>query len=66
VRAALCGSLAAVKVKTGLRHPEKASCTGGQGREAVVERGIGEDEGRRRRLDVGFLGASVGAINRGE
>jgi hypothetical protein len=64
VRVALCGSLVALKVKTGPRHPREASCTGGQAREAAVERGVGEDEGRRWRLGVGFLGASVGYINR--
>jgi hypothetical protein len=65
VRVALCGSLAAVKVKTGPRHPGEAFCTSGHAQEAAVESGVGEDEGRRRRLGVGFLGESLGAINRG-
>jgi hypothetical protein len=58
VRAALCGSLVVVKVKKGQRHPGEAFCTSGKAREAAVESGIGEDEGRRRRLGVGFLGAT--------
>jgi hypothetical protein len=58
--AALCGSLAAARVKTGRQHPGEASCIGGQAREATVECGVGEDDGRRRWLGVGFLGASVG------
>jgi hypothetical protein len=65
MRAALCGSLAALKVKTGLRHPGEGSCTGSQARETTAERDVGVDEGRRRRLGVEFLGVSVGAINRG-
>jgi hypothetical protein len=56
VRAALCGSLAAVKVKTGPRHPGEASCTDGQAWKVVVDRGVSEDEGRRWWLSVGFLG----------
>jgi hypothetical protein len=65
VRAALYGSPAAVKVKTRQRHPGEASCTIGQDQEAAVERGVSENEGRRRWLGVGFLGVSVGAINWG-
>jgi hypothetical protein len=56
VRVALCGSLAAVKVKIGPHHPGDASCTSGQAQEAVVEHGVSEDEGRGRWLGVGFLG----------
>jgi hypothetical protein len=60
VRAALCGSLPAVKVKTGSWHPGEASCIGGQAQEAVIECGVGEDEGRRRQLGVAFLGRRWG------
>jgi hypothetical protein len=45
VRAALDGSLVAVKVKARSRHRREAPCTGGQAREAIVERDVGEDEG---------------------